>query len=158
MNENWLRHTPAARTTDLVITEAGDEILVYDNRTHHIHHLNAMSAEVWRLCDGTRTAAEITSLMEAGDLETVRLALAKLAGAGLLEGGVPSDLTVQSAARRRFLRKVAVAGAVAVPAIISVSAPAAADHVSGHEGPCSETTCLTNLDCCNGNCVAFFCR
>ena len=46
---------PVARYQDLVITETGDELLVYDETSHQIHHLNAEAASVWRLCDGVRS-------------------------------------------------------------------------------------------------------
>ena len=45
-------YLPMARTDDLVITRSRDEMLVYDQRAHHIHHLNPVAAAVWHHCDG----------------------------------------------------------------------------------------------------------
>lgn len=68
---------PSARTVDLVTTESKDEVLVYDQTVHHIHHLNATATKVWRLCDGQRTVSEIAA--EAGVAEeAVKLALRTL--------------------------------------------------------------------------------
>ncbi len=60
---NQLQLVPAARITGLVITEAKDEVLVYDTERHHIHHLNRTSATIWRLLDGRRSMSE---LIQAG--------------------------------------------------------------------------------------------
>jgi hypothetical protein len=50
---------PLARTEELVTTTSKDEVLVYDKTAHHIHHLNASAAQVWYLCDGERTVADL---------------------------------------------------------------------------------------------------
>lgn len=39
--------------------ELDGETLVYDLKTHTACHLNETSAAVWRLCDGTRSVADI---------------------------------------------------------------------------------------------------
>ena len=88
---------PRARVTDLVITEAAGEVLVYDQVTHHIHHLNRMSVVVWRLCDGRRTADDLVRLARmklGGDVDrlAVRLALTKLDEARLLDGPLDREL------------------------------------------------------------------
>jgi hypothetical protein len=122
---------PAARFEHLVMTEAGGEVLVYDETSHHIHRLNQASATVWRLCDGRRTVAALAS--ESGmTVEMVQVALGKLADARLLDGDLPAGARAAAQSRRSFLRKAAVAG-VAVPVIASVSAPdAAASHSTGN--------------------------
>ena len=119
---------PAARTIDLVTTESKDEVLVYDQAVHHIHHLNASAAMVWRLCDGERTVSEIAA--EAGIAEdAVKLALRTLEDAQLLDG--PLATTIRGTqSRRAFMKKAAIAGA-AVPVVISVSAPSASAAKSG---------------------------
>jgi len=112
-----------ARLDHLVVNEVGDEVLVYDQTTHAIHHLNAASTTVWRGCDGHTPVAGIA--MSAGlTEETVRMALAKLADAGLLTTALPAALGGAAQSRRTFMKKVAIAGTI--PAIVSVTAPLAA--------------------------------
>ena len=140
-----LRHTddlkvPAARMVDLVTTESKDEVLVYDQAVHHIHHLNAVAATVWRLCDGERTVSEIAA--EAGiAADAVTLALRTLEGAQLLDGPLATAMR-GTHSRRAFMKKAAIAG-VAVPAIVSTSAPSASAQVS--------TTCVSTCDASNVN-------
>lgn len=132
---------PAARTIDLVTTESKDEVLVYDQAVHHIHHLNATAAKVWRLCNGERTVSEIA--LEAGIAEdAVKLALRTLEDAQLLDAPLATTMR-GTQSRRSFMKKAAVAG-VAVPAIISISAPSASAGQSCPGG------CLNDKDCSTG--------
>jgi hypothetical protein len=69
---------------------------------------------------------------------TVRLALTKLDEAGLLAVPLLVDLRMSRMNRRTFLQRSAIAGAVAVPAIVSTTAPAAAQSPEGScEQPCT---------------------
>ena len=122
---------PAARYLNLVMTETATEVLVYDQESHHIHHLNRSSATIWRLCDGERTTADLAAAAsrELGtnvSAEMVRVALGKLADASLLDGELPATMRPAISSRRTFMKKAAVAGGIAVPAIVSVTAPTAA--------------------------------
>lgn len=137
---------PAARVDELVITEAGDEVLVYDKRRHQIHHLNHASAVIWRLCDGTRsiqalTEAAMADLGRSVDAEVVELAVTKLAEANLLAQPATGNFINTTYNRRKMLRRAAVAGAIAVPAIVSMTAPSAAQVPS----------CLFTQECTNKN-------
>lgn len=138
------RAVPAARTIDLVTTHSQDEVLVYDQQSHHIHHLNAQAAAVWRLCDGRRTVDHI-SVASRLDETAVRLALGALADAHLLEGDLQAGLR-NTTSRRSFLKKATAAGAVALPTIVSISSPAAAQSTSP-SNPCEGT--LTTVDQCS---------
>lgn len=147
---------PAARVTDLVTTESKDEVLVYDQKVHHIHHLNATAAKVWRLCDGQRTVSEIA--VETGIAEDgVKLALRTLEDAQLLDAQLLVSIR-GTQSRRSLIKKAAVAG-IAVPAIASISAPnAAASHSPGHvcTGNNRDAGCPCNTEAknCKGTCVA----
>jgi hypothetical protein len=139
---------PAARFERLVMTEAGGEVLVYDERSHHIHRLNQASAAVWRLCDGRRTVAHVAS--ETGmPVELVQVALGKLADAGLLDGELPAGMRAAGQSRRRFLTKAVVAGGVALPVLVSISAPTA---VQAQSCLGLGTPCLSSAQCCLGLC------
>lgn len=150
---------PAARSLDLVTTESKDEVLVYDQAVHHIHHLNASAAKVWRLCDGERTVSEIA--METGLAEdAVKLALRTLEDAQLLDAPLGTSLRGMQS-RRAFMKKAAIAGAV--PAIVSVTAASAqvagsctGELVCGTEGSfcCKQQGSVFVPGTCdkNGNC------
>lgn len=146
---------PAGRTVDLVTTGAGDELIVYDLRTHHIHHLNATAAAIWRLCDGRRTIAGLTR--DAGhdlgaevDAMTVRIALTRLDQAALLDRPLPVRVRLDLPTRRAFLRRAAGSGLIALPVIASMTAPAAAQMVSQPDPPCKAELqpCATEVECC----------
>jgi hypothetical protein len=165
---------PTARFENLVVTETADEMLIYDPQQHHIHHLNPTTAAVWRLCDGRLGISDIARI--AGmrlegrvDEATVRLALTKLDEAGLLAQPLASDLRLSRMNRRAFLQRSAIAGAVAVPAIVSTTAPASAfsptttddnDDFAGFAVSASlvndqtncGASCLTDDDCKGGPC------
>ena len=64
-----LRHTddlkvPAARIEDLVTTESKDEVLVYDQAVHHIHHL-ASRIPSYRLGEVLRAEDIAASVIES---------------------------------------------------------------------------------------------
>jgi hypothetical protein len=138
---------PLRRTDGVITTETEDEVLVYDELRHHIHHLNPTTSLVWRLCDGTRTIDRIAQ--ESGiEREPVTLALQKLAQAHLLEGDT-SPWGGDQQSRRSFLRK---AGMASIPAIVSVTAPSAMAAASllckDKDAPCNfDSECCGNLVC-----------
>lgn len=146
---------PSARIDGLVITESRDEVLVYDTEQHHIHHLNQTSAVVWRLCDGRRIVADLVrqaQLQVEGKVteDSVRLALAKLEDANLLDGPLLASMRGAGQSRRTLLKRAVVAGAIAVPAIVSISAPTAAQGNSGLG--CRESCAAANSNCNQGGC------
>lgn len=159
------RQVPAARVTGLVVTEASDEVLVYDTERHHIHHLNQVTAVIWRSLEEAGTVSEVTRVtsMTLGspvDEATVRLALTTLADAELLDGDLAPDVRVAGQSRRRFLKKAAIAGA-AVPIIASMTAPSALASqscpTSGGNRP-NGCPCSGNGNCASGNCSAGTCQ
>lgn len=113
-------YRPRARTEDLVTTETKDEILVYDQILHHIHHLDQEVTTVWGLCDGTRT---ITDIARDAPLNPslVAYTLQELEKASLLISPAPIGKQMKES-RRNFMRKLGIAS---VPAIVSISAPIA---------------------------------
>ena len=85
------------RREDLIAEVIDGDLLLFDPVTANTHHLNETAHAIWRMCDGTRTVADIAdalcgpfdverdaALRSAGDL------LQKLAAQGLLaEDGTP---------------------------------------------------------------------
>jgi hypothetical protein len=146
-----------------VIRQLSDEFLVYDEETNNAHCLNLTAAEVWRLCDGKKTVADIIRAMEQQskspvDEQMVWLAVTKFAKAGLLQNGVGLSSKAGALSRREAGRKVgaAAAAALALPVVTSILVPsaAAASSPCRHNlAPCPQG----NSQCCSGNCVAGHC-
>jgi hypothetical protein len=139
---------PAARIDRLVVTETGGELLLYDTEHHHIHRLNSTMAAIWRVLDGEGDIAAVAALATAAtgeriDADAVRLALRLLDDAGLLVTSLPASTRVS---RRAFLGRAAAAGAVAMPAIVSVTAAAAGGT---HSDQCGNE-CRGDRDCDGG--------
>jgi hypothetical protein len=144
---------PRRRVDDLVMTRTLGDIIVYDERSKGIHTLNAGMADVWEACDGTNSDAHI-ALLTGLTPTLVNDALVKLSQAGLLETPWGSGAPRQS--RRRLLKQAGAGIAVAVPTIISVTAPAAAWNAScgstvltyGDSCAATPLCCSAGLQCC----------
>jgi hypothetical protein len=119
---------PLARADELVIEELGDELLVYDLVRDRAHSLGASAARVWRACDGETKVEGLSAKLDLDD-ETVARALLELRDCHLLDGEVVANGGVT---RRDLGIKTAKLGAAAaaVPLIVSVVAPAAAQAVT----------------------------
>ena len=124
---------PTARTHDLVLTELGDELLVYDLRRDALHYLKPPAASVWRACDGRRSIRDVAvALGEAP--ETVEAILVQLADALLLDDSTMPKRGPR-ASRRALLRGAGI-GVV----VTSITAPSAAAQVSSTCVPYSNCT------------------
>ena len=145
---------PHARTKDLVVRELGDETLIYDLTNDRAHCLNGTAAFIWKSCDGKTTAAKTAremgkALRVPADTGVVWLALEELERIDLLENyKKPVDGNLVS--RRTLMLKYAPA-ALALPVIMSISAPTAAQAAS-----CVCPNCCPGFRCSfSGNiCVA----
>jgi len=132
MNE-WVPDSIAPKRKNAVVRQLGDEFLVYDLKTNKAHCLNRMAGEVWMLCDGKTSVAEIAVKLgndceSSADETVVELALSRLQKAGLMEQD-PSDSEQMSPSRRAALRKMATA-ALALPVVTTILVPTAAQAVS----------------------------
>jgi hypothetical protein len=155
---------PLARTDQLIVRELPDELLVYDLDHHKAHCLNKASTLVWKHCDGKTTVAEVARLLERElatlvDDDVVWLALGQLRRFHLLEEESKTILGMK-VTRRDLVRKYLPA-ALALPVILSIPAPTAAQTgshpCSPQGGPCGGTNppCCTTpsgLVCFNGLC------
>lgn len=149
---------PLARKDNLVVQELPDEVLVYDLDRHKAHCLNKTSALVWKHCDGKTTTAQMTQLLERElaasiDTEVVWLALGQLRRFHLLEEG-SAEIGMMQVTRRDLVTKYLPA-ALALPVILSIAAPVAAQAAScpGVGAPCSAgVPCCPGLFCGAGAC------
>ena len=47
------------KRTDLLVEEIEDEVVIYDPRTHRVHHLNPMASIIWELFEVCSSPKEI---------------------------------------------------------------------------------------------------
>jgi hypothetical protein len=142
---------PHARITGLVVKEMGDETMVYDTDANKAHCLNQTAALVWKYCDGNRSASDIAGLIAEDlgapvDQKVVWYALGQLNKYNLLseQAKIPDGFGQMS--RRDFMKAVKVAAIIAVPIIISATAPTPA-----HAASCTipgGASCLPLEICC----------
>ncbi|NNE98726.1 MAG: PqqD family protein [Pyrinomonadaceae bacterium] len=150
---------PKARKENIVVQKLDDETLVYDLTENKAYCLNETSALVWELCDGHRTALEISDQMSKKlknliSEDFVRLALDQLSRDGLLEE--PRSDFFEGTSRREVIKKVGFASIVALPVVSSLIAPEAAvaqscltGSFSGCGSPCCPgLTCFAGNHCC----------
>ena len=126
---------PARRTEaeDLLITDVGDELVVYDSRSHQAHTLNRTATCIWNACDGQRTVADITrvvsqELSSLVDERVVWHTLQDLSEKELLSGPLPSGWLGAPLTRREMVQ---LGGIAAIPVIASILVPAADAQTSG---------------------------
>jgi len=102
---------------------------------------------VWRAIDGERDPESIASSAEV-EPPLVHRTLRELAEAGLLEAAPEAMLEVDLS-RRRMVR----AGLVAIPLILAITVPRAAEAASNCTvGLPAGPRCTPALPCCNGLC------
>jgi len=146
---------PLARTKNLLISQVGEEVIVYDQERDTAHCLNAMAARVWHYCDGQNTVEDIAKLLEE-DLEVsadedvdwrglVWLTLEELQRFYLIQEYLsqPISSEVQSAdalrvSRRKMIKTATLVGGFAVgsmfPLVKSIVAPYPAMATPGGSG------------------------
>ena len=131
---------PRARRTDLILQELPTELLVYDQKSHRAHCLNASAASVFRSADGSLSVAEIARaasdhLGAPLSEDLVWIALRELDENSLLETALP--LVPQGPSRRDVIAAGAAA-AVMLPVVLAITAPTpayAASLGSSSTGP-----------------------
>lgn len=79
------------RADEVAAVELDGEIVLYDERTQTVHHLNPQATIVWKLCDGSSTVDELAcALADAADADPavvsrdVRGVIDELVAAGLV--------------------------------------------------------------------------
>jgi coenzyme PQQ synthesis protein D (PqqD) len=122
---------PRARKAGLVVKGLDDEVLVYDLERDKAHSLNSSAAFIWKKCNGRRTVGEVAEALSRefkvpADHQTVWLALDQLSKFNLLEAKVARPDGVPHLSRRQMMR-IGAAAAFALPVIVSIVAPTAAN-------------------------------
>ena len=139
---------------DAIVRELGDEFVIYDRESDKAHCLNRTAADVWQLCDGKRTVADIARLLQknseaAAAEQAVSVTLRKLERAGLLQGRMPLSVKSSVLSRREVVRRTGIAAAAfALPVVTSMLVPAPAEAASCV--PCGNLCILGGRPCCPG--------
>jgi hypothetical protein len=164
MKVNSNNQLPKARHEKLIVKELPDETLVYDLVNDKAHCLNETAGKVWKNCDGSNSAADISAILaeEAGaqvDEAVVWLALDQLEKFKLLEAVPSTPAHLVGINRRQLVRTMGIA-ALALPVIISITTQTAQAQAS----PCSTPNrpdgcpCTTNGQCIPSHkCAGGFC-
>lgn len=126
---------PLARKDDLVVQNLLDETLVYDCKTFKASCLNKTSTSVWNYCDGKTDVAQIAVLMEKEfnspvSEDLVWLSITQLGEENLLAEKPELPSAMNGINRREVIRRTAIAAAIALPIISSITAPPAASAQS----------------------------
>ena len=111
---------PTRRARDLVVTKVGDDTIVFDERTNHLHSLPSAVSDVWFAANGARSTTEIATVTGL-----------PLAQAEITLGLLASRHLLTSTANRRAL--LGRGGVLAGATIISIAAPTAAQAATGSD-------------------------
>src|ERR1700716_407637 len=144
-----------------IVRQLSGELLVYDTETNKAHCLNNIAADVWILCDGKRSVADIVRTMEKQhnsrvSKSVVWMAIGQLQKSGLLLNKVPTVARMNILSRRTAVKRMGVAAVLVWPVITSILVPTPAEAAS----PCRhnlEACPQGNQQCCSNLCVAGFC-
>lgn len=145
---------PQARKEGLVVQDLPQEVLVYDLNRHKAYCLNETAALIWKCCDGKMTVGQLARAVEKKlklpvDERVVWLGLKELSDSNLLleRATVPDGIARMS--RRQAMSKLGIGAMLAVPVILSLNSPTAAQA-----GSCRarDVACTLDSQCCSGNC------
>jgi hypothetical protein len=139
---------PRARNTEIMVSDLGDELLIYDHVANKAFCLNETLKIVYEACDGKTTFDELKRENKKLIDEVILLSLDKLQQSNLLGEDFSTDVS-----RRSLLAKAAYS-AIALPVLLNLIAPSAvhaASCVAGggscslnNPAACCSQTCLNN--------------
>jgi hypothetical protein len=122
---------PLARSSELVVEEVDNELLVYDRKNNRAHCLGETAARVWRACDGNTDVGMLSAELDLSS-EMIDEALEQLEASELLDQGLKVfnvDASDGNGITRRELAgrsaKIGTAAAIGAPLILSIAAPTA---------------------------------
>jgi hypothetical protein len=116
---------PIARNENIVVQISGKEVLIYDLNTNRAYNLNETSSIIYQACDGKTTFTELTAKYGFTD-DVIFLAIDELSKEHLIEKSDEYNSPFKGLSRRAVLRKAGIASMVALPVIVSLTAPTAA--------------------------------
>lgn len=117
-----LSKLPPARIENIVVQDAGDEVLIYDLITNKAFCLNETSAIIYQACDGKTSSDELKAKYHFSD-DLIFFALDELKKEKLIEDNYVSPF--KGIKRREVIKKIGLASMIALPVIVSLMAPTA---------------------------------
>jgi hypothetical protein len=143
---------PVARTEGMLIEELDGDMIVYDSERNQAHALNRLAAQIWKQCDGERTASDLARLFAAETpADAVTNCLSQLERLHLLNAGSLASEDSRRLSRRQLLREASIAGAAVVllPMVTSIVAPSAeaSSSCAGSNVDCRTKFCCPPLEC-----------
>jgi Coenzyme PQQ synthesis protein D (PqqD) len=166
-----MKTLPKARQEGIIVRELPDEVLIYDRHRDQAHCLNKTAGFVWQHCDGRTKVATVARLLSAKgqtpvDESVVLLALDQLAERHLLIEPLTQPFGAR-VSRRKLVLKYAPA-ALALPVVLSITAPTAAAAATPTPTPvptpdCTAVPapqgcpCSSDGDCDTSNCNGGVC-
>jgi hypothetical protein len=147
---------PVARSEEIITKRIDGELLVYNRLRDEAHCLNETAAAIWKRCDGRTTPNEIAELLskEIGrtiDQRLIWLGLDELGRKHLLTEieDQPGATRAFTLSRREAIRRIGLGAAIALPVIVTITAPTPAQA-----GTCKHNNvpCSTGSECCSGVC------
>jgi hypothetical protein len=115
---------PKAKSHNILVQEASNEVLIYNTENNEVYCLNETAAFIWQNCDGTKTISEIKLMNNQLNDDLIFLTLDLLKQKDLLDKTSESYFPTESIDRRKMFAKYG-ALAVALPLITSIVAPIA---------------------------------
>jgi hypothetical protein len=138
---------PRRRRSGLITEQLDGEVLLYVEPTHKALCLNPAAARVWMAIDGTRDVGAIAEQVSL-EPDLVASSLREMGEAGLLESVTDLPAAPIDLSRRRLVR----AGLVALPFIMAITVPRAAEAASCTVGLPGGPACSPTVHCCTGLC------
>lgn len=138
---------PKAKTDNIVVQDLQSELLVYDMTTNQAYTLNETSKLVYQSCDGKQTLGQLKRKYKFTD-DLIHLALDELKANNLLTDYQSNHF--KGLSRREIVKRVGLASMIALPLIIGITVPSAAQAASSQFAPGSRSnnqTCTTPTDC-----------
>lgn len=148
-----LRILPKARNSEIVEQDLGQELLIYDLRIDKAYTLNETSKIVFKACGTRCTFDELTRRQKFTD-DLIYLALDGLRANNLIENYQSTHFAGLS--RREIIKKVGLASMIALPVIVGMTAPMAANAASlllANNAACTQPAAGNSQECASGNCV-----
>ena len=126
---------PQARNENIVMQEIDQEVLIYDLVTHHAVMLNETLKIIFNACDGKTTIDELKVRHNFTD-DVIFLAIDELKKAKMLKNSEQVPLNFKGMmSRREVIKRIGVNSMLALPIIVGITAPVAAQSLSSCLGP-----------------------
>lgn len=139
---------PLARRRQIIVKQLPDELLIYDLDSNRAHSLNESAAAIWNLCDGRTSVTEIAKQCRVKQ-DLVWMALDQFNRDQLLEEKVSPPPVASGLTRREAVRRIGLGAAIAIPVVVSITAPTPAQAATCRP---SGSACTTSAQCCSGFC------